>query len=394
MTHDRAGVLPDFSLVLGGPLYQLFLRTRLARAPLDLLYRRMVGISLVAWLPLLVLSIVEGHASGGVGVPFLHDVEAHVRYLVALPLLILAELVVHLRLRHAVGQFLQRGIVPPEEQSRFGDIVASAMRLRNSVSVEVILFALVYTVGHYVWQQGQTFSTATWFVSARDSGPQLTWAGFWYAWISIPIFQFILLRWYFRLVLWIRLLWQVSRLELRIFPTHPDRAGGLGFLVETAAAFAPVLVAQSALLAGMIGGRIFFHGASLPDFQSEIAVTIVVLMLLVLAPLLLFSGHLVAAKRQGINEYGPLASRHAAEFDRKWIRGGAPADEPLVGSADISSLADLGNSFDVIQRMRAFPFSWETVIQLAVTVALPILPLLLTMFPLDELLVKLVQVLF
>ena len=393
--YDRAGVLPDFSLVLGGPLYQLFLRTRMARAPLDLLYRRMVGIPLVAWLPLLVLSIVEGHAvGGGVGVPFLHDVEAHVRYLVALPLLILAELVVHLRLRPAVGQFLQRGIVPPEKQPRFGDIVASAMRLRNSVSVEVVLFALVYTVGHYVWQQAQAFSTTTWFASATNSGPQLTWAGIWYAWISIPIFQFILLRWYFRLILWIRLLWQVSRLELRIFPTHPDRAGGLGFLGETAAAFAPVLVAQSALLAGMIGGRIFFHGARLPDFQSEIAATIVVLVLLVLAPLLLFSGHLVAAQRQGINEYGPLASRYVAGFDRKWIRGGAPEDEPLVGSADIQSLADLVNSFDVIQKMRAFPFSWDVVIQLVVTVALPILPLLLTMFPLDELLVKLVQVLF
>ena len=393
--HDRAGVLPEFSLVLGGPLYQLFLRTRMARAPLDLLYRRMVGIPLVAWLPLLVLSIVEGHAAGGaVAVPFFHDVEAHVRYLVALPLLILAELVVHLRLRPAVGQFLQRGIVPPEEQSRFGEIVASAMRLRNSVSVEVILLALVYTVGHYVWQQAQAFSTATWFASATDSGLQLTWAGFWYAWISIPIFQFILLRWYFRLALWIRLLWQVSRLELRIFPTHPDRAGGLGFLGDTAAAFAPVLVAQSALLAGMIGGRIFFHGARLTDFQSEIAVTIAVLVLLVLAPLLLFSGHLVAAQRQGINEYGPLASRYVAGFDRKWIRGGAPEDEPLVGSADIQSLADLANSFDVIQKMRAFPFSWDVVIQLVVTVALPILPLLLTMFPLDELLVKLVQVLF
>ena len=391
---DRSAVLPDFSLVLGGPLYQLFLRTRMARAPLDLLYRRMVGIPLVAWLPLLVLSIVEGHTSGGVAVPFLHDVEAHVRYLVALPLLILAELIVHLRLRHAVGQFLQRGIVPPEEQFRLGEIVASAMRLRNSVSVEMILLAFVYTVGHYVWQQGQTFSAATWFASAADPGPRLTWAGFWYAWISIPIFQFILLRWYFRLVLWIRFLWQVSRLELRIFPTHPDRAGGLGFLGGTPAAFAPLLVAQSALLAGMIGGRIFFHGARLTDFQSEIAVTIAVLVLLVLAPLLLFSGHLVAAQRKGINEYGPLASRYVTEFDRKWIRAGAPVDEPLVGSADIQSLADLANSFDVIQKMRPFPFSWDVVVQLAVTVALPLLPLLLTMFPLDELLVKLVQVLF
>lgn len=384
---------PDFSLVLGGPLYQLFLRTRMARPPLDLLHRRMVVIPLVAWLPLLVLSAVQGRVVGGtIAVPFLHDIEAHVRYLLALPLLIAAELVVHSRIRPLVGQFLERGLVSREARPRFDAIVASAMRLRNSVAVEVILIAFVYTVGHYTWRQMHALPAATWFASATDSGLRLTWAGAWYAWISIPVFQFILIRWYFRLFVWIRFLWQVSRLELRLLPTHPDRAGGLGFLGESTAAFAPVLLAQSALLSGMIAGRIFFHGAALPDFKQEIAATVVGLVLLVLAPLFLFTGHLVAARRQGIYEYGPLASRYVTEFDRKWVRGGAPEGEPLVGSGDIQSLADLANSFEVIQAMRPFPFGKGDVIPLVATVALPILPLLLTMFPLEELLARLVKV--
>src|SRR6267142_5961306 len=82
----------DFSLVLGGPLYQLFRRAHLSGETLELLNRRVLFISLLAWLPLLLLSIIEGHAANGdIRVPFLHDVEAHARFLIALPALVIAE---------------------------------------------------------------------------------------------------------------------------------------------------------------------------------------------------------------------------------------------------------------------------------------------------------------
>ena len=86
----------DFSLVLGGPLYQLFRRAHLSGDTLELLRRRVVVIALFAWLPLLALSALEGHAwGGGVTMPFLFDVDSQVRFLVALPLFVVAELVVH-----------------------------------------------------------------------------------------------------------------------------------------------------------------------------------------------------------------------------------------------------------------------------------------------------------
>ena len=85
--------------------------------------------------------------------------------------------------------------------------------------------------------------------------------------VSLPLFQFLLLRWYFRLFIWARFLWQVSRIELSLMPTHPDRCGGVGFLASVSNAFSPVLLAQGAVLAGMMANRIFYAGAKLPEFK-------------------------------------------------------------------------------------------------------------------------------
>jgi hypothetical protein len=380
----------DFSLVVGGPLYQLFLRTRLARPPLDLLNRRVAVITLVAWLPLLVLSLLAGQALGGVTIPFLKDVDAQVRLLVALPLLILAEKIVHERLRPAVTLFVETGIVRPDDRPRFDRIVASTLRWRNSVAVELVLLALVLTVGHILWVDKLAAHGATWFARSTDSGPELTHAGLWYAWVSVPIFQFILIRWWFRLVLWARFLWLVSRLDLDLSPSHPDRAGGLGFLGTSTAAFAPLLVAQSALVSAMAAGRILNEGAQLQSFKVELAGMLGLALLETLGPLLVFGPALARAKRRGLREYGLLGDRYVREFDGKWLRGGAAPGESLVGTSDIQSLADLSGSFNVVRSMRTFPFGRETVLQLVVTTALPGLPLLLTVMPLEEIVKKLV----
>src|SRR5471032_1944309 len=85
---------PGFSLVLGGPLFQLWRRTRLSGGALQLLHRRIIVLVLLAWLPLLLLSAAEGHAwGGGIKLPFFGDLELHIRLLLTLPLLLLAELV-------------------------------------------------------------------------------------------------------------------------------------------------------------------------------------------------------------------------------------------------------------------------------------------------------------
>ncbi len=387
---------PDFSLCLGGPLYQLWRRTRLSGDALQLLCRRIVVMSLLAWVPLLVLSAVEGHVwSGSVTLPFLNDVEIHLRLLLALPLLIFAEWLVHQRMRPVVLQFLARGLVSDADRGKFDAAIASAMRLRNSVVAELLLIAFVYGVGVlFVWRTQIALDMASWYGVAVDGKLQPSVAGWWLGCVSLPLFQFLLLRWYFRLFIWARFLWQVSRLELSFMPTHPDRCGGLGFLASTGNAFSPVLLAQGTLLAAMMANRIFYMGAKLPDFRLEIIGLVAFMVFAILGPQLAFLLKLGAAKRAGSREFGVLAQRYSREFDRKWLRGSAPEGEPLIGSADIQSLADLGNSFTVVKDMRWVPFTAQTVLHLAVTTLLPVAPLLLTMIPLEELLERLLKLVF
>ena len=393
---NRLLELQDFSLVLGGPLFQLFRRAHLAGDALELVRQRIVVISLFAWLPLLVLSALEGQLLGGrVAVPFLMDLEVHVRFLVVVPLFLAAELVVHQRMRFVVRNFLDRNLIPENALTRFDAAIASAFRLRNSVLAEVLLIAFVYVVGVLiVWRHYSALATATWYAVPTVEGLELSLSGVWYGYVSLPIYQFLQLRWYFRMFIWIRFLCQVSRIDLSLVPTHPDRVGGLGFLANTVYAFTPLAVAHGAMVAGLIANRIFYLGAALPDFKVEIAVLVVFLLGIVLGPLLVFAPQLAEAKRTGNREYGTLAERYVREFDAKWLRGGAPADEPLVGSGDIQSLADLGNSFEVVRTMQIAPITRDAILRLAAATLAPIVPLLLTMMPLEELVKKLFGILF
>ena len=386
----------EFSLVLGGPLYQLWKKARLDDDAGQLVRRRVAAMVLLAWLPLLLLSLAEGRAWGGSGtLAFLEDIEMHARLLLALPLLVVAELVVHQRMRPVVRQFTDRGLIPDAAIQKFEAAIAAAMRLRNSVPAELLLIALVYTAGvAATWRSQGVLEVATWSGVGADGSWRPSLAGWWLGCVSMPLFQFLLLRWYFRLFIWARFQWQVSRIELQFMPTHPDRCGGLGFLGGVSYAFAPVLLAQGVLLSGMMANRILYAGAKLPEFKVELIGLVAVLVFAILGPMLAFAPKLAAAKRTGLREYGTLAQTYAREFDRKWLRGGAARDESLVGSADIQSLADIGNAVGVIGEMRMAPFTLRTVFELGVMTLLPVGPLLLTMISLEELLDRVLAVLF
>ncbi|HXX84435.1 MAG TPA: hypothetical protein VEN29_10665 [Casimicrobiaceae bacterium] len=383
----------DFSIVIGGPLFQALRRAHLTGDALELVRRRIVAITIIVWVPLFALSAADGKAWGdAVAVPFLYDIDAHARFLVALPLLIVAELVVHRRMRAIVAQFVTLDLVRGSVRERFDAAIASAMRLRNSVVVELTLIVLVYTVGILVvWRHYAALAAPTWYATPEEHGLRMQLAGWWYLIVSLPLFQFLLVRWYFRLIVWARFLWQVSRMDIAYAPMHPDRSGGVGFLSRIGYAFAPLLFAQGTLLAGMIANHIFFEGAVLTSFLLEVFTFVVIVVGFVLAPLLVFIAPLSRTKRAGLGDYGHLAKRYVDEFDAKWLRRAPSGGEPLVGSADIQSLADMANSFEVVNTMRLVPIKLETVVQLVVMTLLPVAPLLLTMISFEELLGQLVK---
>jgi hypothetical protein len=383
----------DFSPVLGGPIVQFLRRAHLEGDHLELLYRRMLVITLLAWLPLLLL-VLLGSSAGSVGRGFFfHDVETHVRFLVALPVLLAAELLVHLRIRPVVSRFVERHIILPQDLPRFDRAIDSAVRLRNSVALEVGLLLLVYTVGLWVWHTHIALHSPTWYGMPGDSW-RLTSAGYWYVFVSIPLVQFILLRWYVRLFIWFRFLWQVSRMNLNLIPTHPDRCAGLAFVGKSAYAFGPILFAQGAMLGGVVASRVLYAGESLLGFKLQIGGFIVFFVVAILAPLLMFTPKLARAKRKGLADYGLLAQEYVQNFQQKWVLGNSGTSEELLGTGDIQSLADLGNAYAVVREMRPVPFGLDDIARLAAATAAPLVPLLLTIFSPEELIMRIIKVLF
>ena len=349
--------------------------------------RRLLKVSLLVlstWLPLVFLSALSGHAwSGHVSIPLLLDPVVHTRFLFVVPLLELAQIVVETSLRVQMRHFLSSGLIPERQREEYKAVVAEITRLRNAPIVELaiaivaILFSLlIRTVGNL------EIAGSSW----QRVGRAITPAGWWYILISLPVLYFFLLCWLWLFVLWAWFLFRVSRLDLELTPTHPDRAGGIGFLGWGMASFGLVVMAVSAVLAGSLAREIVHGGSSLDDIKYHVIIFVVIAVVILHAPLLVFTGRLARCRFRGLLDFGNLIWAHDHEFDEKWIRNPSSKQENLLGSRDVASLGAIARAFEHVDQMLLLPFDKKASLVLVVAAVLPMIPLLGTSIPLGEIL--------
>jgi hypothetical protein len=377
----------EFSLVEGGPLRRLARRIRFRGRPLGH-FGLGVGLALLAWVPLLCLTALERLGPGpGVAVSFLGSVSTHVRFLVTLPLVFATEVWVSPRLRNFVRDAIDTRLVPDAELPALERAVRFAHRLRDSATAELVLVILAVT---FVQAGVRPFDLPddlrSWRATGAGEGARLTLAGWWYGLVALPLYQFVIGRWGWRLLVWWVFLWRFARLRLQLLPTHPDLAGGLGNLPVAQSHFDLLCFAFSAVAAGGYAEQMMYGGATLKGFALPVLGLVLLNLALFLGPLLFFGPQLLAVKRRGLREYGRIATGVVRGFDAKWLRNEAPPAEPLLETGNISSLADLAGSFDVIRRMRLVPFGPGLVLILVAGTLAPMVPLLFLAFPLEELL--------
>ncbi len=383
----------EFTLLAGGPLFQLMCRAGVIDEALSGLPARIGIIVAMTWLPLVALTLVEGtlvHPAPEVS--FLGDVGGQTRFLVIVPLLMIAERVVHIRLQPLVAQFRARGLVRPEGLAAYAEAFRKAHSLRNSGIAEALLLVAVFgtsiVIARYRYVE---LYPDSWYV--HPGGQELSLAGIWFVFFSLPLFQFLLLRWYFRLTIWAVFLFRVARLPLNLEALHPDKAGGLGFLGASLIAFLPLAAAHGVIVSSALADQIFYAGSRLIEFKGLILAAAGLTLTVFAGPLLVFVPVLMQTRRAGLLEYGRVAKCYTREFREKWIDSVSPAphDEPMLGSGDIQSLADLGNSYAVAEQMRIVPLTRGGVLQFLGAFLLPIAPLLLTVMPADQLFQTLIK---
>jgi hypothetical protein len=380
-----------FLLMEGGPFFNLQKRIGLIKQHSSRIKRRAFVAAFVTWLPLFLLAAMQSRPFGHVPVPLVRDFSTYTRFLLAIPLLILAENILGPRIASAAAHFASSGLVLEKDYGRFDQFVADGLRSRDSILAEAICVALAYCLSIVAFRM-TAVHVDTWYASRTGDGMAFTWAGWWLVGFCMPLFQFLILRWLWRLFLWFQFLGRVRTLDLQLFPTHPDEAGGLGFIGDAQRYFGILLFAFSAATAGVLANDIVYDKIPLQNFVPAIVSYAVVILIIFAGPLIVFSGTLRDVKRHGLHQYGILATSYTSSFHKRWIEGENPDHEVLLGTADIQSLADLGNSFSVVEKMKPIPIDPRDLLHLILASLLPMTPLLLTVMPLGELLKLLLKV--
>ncbi len=353
-----------------------------SRAPL-----RAVTLAAIAWLPLLVLAAVQGLAwTDRAQESLLLDPSVYARYLITLPVLVLAEPLCLLPLAMIARYFLEAGLVSETDRPRYESLLGSARSLLDHRGAELILVLLAYAGALAVAGSQYPANESSWVAPIIGGERHLSLAGWWRLLVSQPLLLVVWGAWLWRIAVWARFLWQVARLDLRLVPVHPDLAGGLGFVATSMQGFSPVAFALGASTAGGIAEGVLLEGHALESYRWVPGILLLLVLVLFVAPMLVFSMPMMKARIRGSFAYGELAEALGRRFEQRWLGRGPELDEDALGVQDFSATTDLYSIAANVRNMRLVPFDLRGLIPLLVATLLPFVPLLFALIPLRQVL--------
>lgn len=341
---------------------------------------------LLAWVPMVLLAAVQGGAWGPtLARSLLLDVGVYVRFFIAVPLLILAPAYCSFEIRDIVKHFLEAKLVKESEQERFSENFAKLQRQRDWRWVDWILLALAYAYLALVLVQVVPILPPSWRTMGLEGQRVPTAAGWWLVLVSWPLYLFALFRFLYRMSLWWRFLWGVSRLDLQLNAAIPDGAGGLGFLGLSLTPFLWPAFAIAVSVAGMLANVALQAGVSIVGYKVLVFVFAGCNVGLFVGPLLFFINRLWEARRQGELNHALLAGRQIRQYELEWIRK-TPARGDLLSVQDFSAVIDLNSTVYNVRRISLVPVQWRQIGSLIACTLLPFLPVAALEIPVTEIL--------
>ncbi len=379
---------PDISLIRGGPFYRIQQATGLIRDDRWNLGRRVTFAIAVGWVPLFLMRALF-NPSGLL--PLLRDYRMSARMLIAVPVLLAGQVLMETRFRMILRHIYNANLLDDHGLASMEKIIAGLARLRDSMLPELVIL-LVVAIRTFVSFKEQ-LAGDPWMSYETTTGFHLTLSGWYAVVISATIFQFLMWLYVWKWLLWTYFAFKLSKLNLRLIPTHPDENGGLGFLGMTPMAFAPAAFAVTCVLGSVWRYDILHRGAHLMDFRGVGIVLVVVVLLIAIAPLAFFVPRLMAVRRKGILDYAIIGQMHSVGFHERWILNRAGHEADLISAPEVSTLCDYGQAYDRIEKLNPFPTDKGALIALALSMVLPSLPVILAEVPITVLLKSLLKAL-
>jgi hypothetical protein len=364
---------------------------RLHLVPADSLgaRRRALFLALLTWLPIVAWAALTVPTANSSDESLMHHYGVHVRCLVVIPLLILAEPMLQRKLKSIMGKLAQTALVDPQMRERFDAACAGVVRLWRA-SLPWMLGIGVAIAWSLVDRAYDHEDAMSW---ALDGSGRLGFGGWWFGYVVRPVFLVLLLGWMWRILLISWWFWRVGRLDLSLVPTHPDRTGGIAFVQKLPSAFALVTLALSAQLGSRWAHEIVHHAASLATYRQPVILFAVLWTLWLLLPLFCLAPALSRVRRRSVAEYSHLVGKQGRLVHRRWIEGAQVEHEPILDAPEIGPVADAAAMYELVKTMRRVPIGKSSLVVIIVPLAIPLVLVAALQIPLNELLFKLFKAL-
>lgn len=361
----------------------LLIQRKLFIAPAEGLgvVRRAIFFSLLAWLPIAIWAAYQGRfmTVGDTSEPLLMHFGIHMRGLIAIPLLILAEALALKIGFHIIPQFVTSGLVPDDQRGQFDQILLRAAKIRDAVLPWLIIFGVTL-----VWLLTSPADLSLHELSWASKRDGFGFGGWWFLYVTRTIFVILVLGWLWRMIMLTLLFWRISKLDLQLVPTHPDRMGGLGFLQTFPASLALVTFSMSLVLAGRWAHDSLYHHQALDSFQMPLAVFVVSWSLILLLPLLLFAPKMASTRRQALKDYRALLTKHGQLVHKRWILKQPVEQIELLDAPEIGPVADINQIYEAVEKMGTVPIGKMTILPVLAPIVIPMLFVAATQMPLKE----------
>ena len=372
-----------FSLVSGGLIYSLMSFIGKSDKPSETRKKRALAITLITWLPLLLLTLMAGaqHADGE-GVTFLKDFEIHIRFLFAVPFLVLIERMVDKSFIEYIKT--SDNLVIQEEQPAYNKLVSNLDKLSNLYLPEIIILLAIYSLIFIRWNDPSLFDNTKNYLMNPNDGTY-TIAGIYYLFVSFPVFQLLFFRWVWRWLIWVYSIFKISRFTFQIEAPNIDQMAGLTYTNLVPLLFSFIFFSLSAVLASNIGYEIIYDGTSLKSYYMDILFYTIFVAAVLYSPLLFFIPLLIRTKTSAIHRLGNLVATHNHDFMQKWIYNNSPPNEEILGSVDASSLADMNGGYQPAINMKLVPISFNMFLLSCIVIIVPFIPLIFTYYSIKDL---------
>lgn len=344
----------------------------------------------LTWLPLILISFLEGKAQiASRSQSILWDFAIHMRFLVAMPLLAMSYMKSGHHFKMLFHQFIEARLLAPYDFDSFHEQITKTLKLRDSRTAKAIILIAIYGILIIGLQNFHIARSIDW----RTDGSGLSFAGIWYYFLAWPLYLYLLLFFLYRALLWCRLLFKISRMNLQIKVAHGDDSGGLGFLGHSLELFVVPTFAISLSFAGGMFNLALHENIGLEEMKFIFSVICGGLLLFFAGPLLFFFPVLRRAKLKGIMIYGKLMGNQLETFERKWTDENVPPGDQILEGEDFQNIDSGTAIMERIHEMKLVPLKLKNLAPIVVAIIIPFLPVLALKVPWKVIIQQLTKIL-